>query len=465
MNRKKAASGFSLGLIGIFLAIVIVLNILFGLIPEHITQLDISASRLYSVSSNTKSVISALDDDVTIYWITQAGEEDDVIEKLLEKYDALSSHVTVEKKDPDVYPTFAQQYTDGTVYNNDLIVESGDIYRYISLSDIYESDNTDYYTGSYDYYFDGEGEITSAINYVTSDEHSKLYRLTGHGEQALTSKFSSEIEKNNIIIEDLALPSLDEIPSDCDGIIIYSPTTDISEPELDMLTAYVSGGGKLLVFVGPQETETLDNLHQLLENYGITSAEGVIIETDRNYYGFGMPYVLYPTIFEDDITTEIIEEGRYVIVPLAEGLVNSGENNGATVTSLIASSDNSVCKADGFALTTYDVEEQDTVSSFDLALKIEDGSGEMIWVSSSYMLDDTYNSYSSGANLDFSMNCISDMLGESENMAIRSKSLNYEYLTISESAASFLKLVMIVLVPVVFVAFGVVEIIQRRRLR
>ena len=48
--------------------------------------------------------------------------------------------------------------------------------------------------------------------------------------------------------------------------------------------------------------------------------------------------------------------------------------------------------------------------------------------------------YSSGANGDMAMNALSSLVGESEAMAIRSKSLNYNYLTISASTSSLLKM-------------------------
>ena len=64
------------------------------------TKYDISASKLYSITSNTKVVVNALEEDVTIYWIVQSGKEDDVIENLLSKYDSLSDHIQVVKKKP-----------------------------------------------------------------------------------------------------------------------------------------------------------------------------------------------------------------------------------------------------------------------------------------------------------------------------------------------------------------------------
>ena len=136
--KKNAMRGgaYSAAVTAVVLAILIAVNVFVSAMPSGATEYDISASKLYSVTSNTKSVVNALTEDVTIYWIVQADEEDDVIGKLLDRYESLSDHITVEKRNPDVYPTFAEQYTDGTVYNNSLVVECGDRSRYIGYEDI-----------------------------------------------------------------------------------------------------------------------------------------------------------------------------------------------------------------------------------------------------------------------------------------------------------------------------------------
>lgn len=61
------------------------------------------------------------------------------------------------------------------------------------------------------------------------------------------------------------------------------------------------------------------------------------------------------------------------------------------------------------------------------------------------------------------MNALADMIGESEAMAIRSKSLNYDYLTISGSTASLLKVLMIGVFPLAYLGIGVGVVLTRRR--
>ena len=271
-NRLALKAGsYSLMVSALVLAILIVVNIFVSALPSSMTKYDISATKLYSITSNTKVVVNSLDQDVTIYWIVQSGQEDAVIENLLSKYEALSDHIKVEKRNPDVYPTFAQQYTSETVANNSLVVECGDRSRYIGYDDIYLQE-ADVYSYSYSTSFDGEGAITSAIDYVVREKLPQLYVLEGHGESELPATFSEQIEKDNMEVKSLSLLTVDEIPEDAACLIIYAPQSDISEEELDMLSDYVSHGGKLLVMSGPVQDGSLDNLNSLLAVRGFGRA-------------------------------------------------------------------------------------------------------------------------------------------------------------------------------------------------
>ncbi len=462
MKKTIAFKGGSYAIVMtvLVLALLIVVNILAGALPANFTKLDISSSKLYSVTSNTKAVVNALEQDVTIYWVVQSGKEDDVIDNLLAKYDSLSDHIQVVKKNPDVYPTFAQQYTDETVANNSLIVVSGEKYRYVPYSDIYVTQGSQY-SYSYSTSFDGEGAITSAIDYVVSTELPKLYTLEGHGEQALPESFSQQLEKENVETESLSLLTVDEIPEDAAALLIHAPSSDISQEEAEMLLAYVQSGGKLLVLAGPVADGELTNLYGLLSGYGITVAEGIVSEGDRSHYAFQAPYILLPDLGDSDITSPLSEKNYYAIVPVAAGLQLSGDSR---VTSLLDTTDSAYSKIAGYSQTTYDKEDGDIDGPFSLGVEIDDG-GEILFFTSSYLLDDMYNAYSSGANSDLVMNGISSLLGERQAMSIRSKSLNYNYLTISDSAASLLKFVMIGLVPLLYLAMGGATLWDKRRMQ
>lgn len=460
-NRIALQGGsYSLVVTAIVLAILIAVNILASALPKTFTQLDISSAKLYSVTSNTKVVVNALEKDVTIYWIVQADEEDDIIENLLDKYKSMSEHIEVVKKNPDVFPTFAEQYTSETVQNNSLVVECGERSRFIGYDDIYLYDaNMNSY--SYDVSFDGEGAITSAIDYVVNEDQPKIYLLEGHGEAELPEDFREQLEKENVELDVFSLLTAEDIPEDADGILVYGPSSDISAEEKDLLAEYVSGGGKLMVMAGPTEDGTLTNLYSILKDYGVEAVDGIVVDTDRAHYAFRTPYILLPDIAGSEITDPLIEGRYYAIMPIAQGLkVEDTES----VTELLTTSGEAFSKTDGYALSSYEKEEGDIDGPFALAVSVAaENEGQIIWFTSSSFLDEMYNAYSSGANLNLAMNAMSSLIGEDEAVAIRSKSLNYNYLTISDSAASFLKTIMIAVFPLLYLGIGICVTVGRRK--
>lgn len=235
-TRSFRVGGYSLLAAAIVIAIAVFANILVGALPAKYTQFDTSSGELYTLSEQTELVLSKLEDEVTVYWIVQEGAEDSALETLLGRYEALSGELKVTKLDPDVQPALVQQYVSGTIYNNSLVVECGDRNTYISYSDIYEYDYSDYYTtGTYSVSFSAEGELTSAIDYVTNEDLPLLYTLTGHGEAALSTTFQTAVEKQNVETQELSLLTTEGVPEDADALLINSPTGDISEAERDAI--------------------------------------------------------------------------------------------------------------------------------------------------------------------------------------------------------------------------------------
>lgn len=217
-----------------------------------------------------------------------------------------------------------------------------------------------------------------------------------------------------------------------------------------------------MVAAGPTENGSLTNLYSLLSDYGVETTDGIVVEEDREHYAFQQPYILLPDLQSSDITDPLIEENYYAILPIAQGL--TVKDTAGRVTELLTTSDTAFSKKAGYNLETYEKEDGDTDGPFTLAVSIDaDNDGQIVWFSSSLFLEDMYNSYSSGANLDMGMNALSSLVGERDAVSIRSKSLNYNYLTIDESTSSLLKTMMIGVFPLAFIVTGIVVIVRRRR--
>lgn len=470
-TRSFRAGGYSVAATVIVLAIAVVVNIIVASLPSRYTQFDTTSSQIFSISDQTEKLVGGLTEDVTIYWVVQSGAEDSYIETLLDRYKSMSSHIKVVKKDPDVYPTFVQNYTDDSVYNNSLVVESGQRYRYVAYTDIYLYDYSNYYyTGSYDVSFDGESALTSAIDYCVSEVLPKVYMLTGHGEADMASTFSTAVEKENIELEELSLLTLEAVPEDADALLINTPQSDIAEEEKNMIQEYLGAGGSLILITDPVQDEPLTNLDALMENYGVSSAEGIVIEGSQSNYAFGTPYYLLPTLSSHDITSALKSEGYYVLLPVAHGLVVSETlSANMSVTTLLETSDSAFSKVAGYSLTTYEKEDGDIDGPFALAVAITDTiddstESQIVWVSSGALLDESSNSRVSGGNLDFFLNCLNWMCdAEESDLSIHAKALSQEYLTMDSATSSMLALLMVGVIPVAYLAIGITIWIRRKR--
>ena len=467
-TRAFHAGGYSLAAAAVVIAIAVVVNLVAGALPASWTRIDLTDTGLYSLSSQTQQIVSGLEDEVTVYWIVQDGYEDAALEQLLARYEGLSDRLTVEARDPLVYPSFAQQYTSETLYNNSLIVVCGDRSRYISYYDIYVTDYSSYYTtGTTSTEFAGEGELTAAINYVTSDDLPRVYTLTGHGESGLPAELEGAVEDDNLELAELSLLTQEGVPEDADALLIYSPQSDLSSGEAEMILTYLQGGGKLLLVTDYTDAD-MPNLMGLMEEYGASLADGIVIEGDSSHYLQGYSYYLLPDVSTHAITSPISEGGYYVLMPIAQGIQVADElRDGLTVNQLLTTSDQAYAKPDGYSITTYDKEEGDIDGPFALGVaiseEVEDGETGIVWLTTSQMFSSSDPWTAASANTDLFLNALGWMCEQEDAVSIRAKSLSTEYLTVPASSASTWSLILVAVVPLAFLACGAYVTVTRRK--
>ncbi|MCC8080472.1 MAG: Gldg family protein, partial [Lachnospiraceae bacterium] len=247
VSSKKIKRGvFNSTFVLIGAVIVVVVNVLSYQLPEGVKNVDVTNQKLYTLTEDTYTVLDELDQDVTLYMLSAEEDADDIISKTLKRYAEASEYITVEYIDPTVSPNFYSTYTDTSPTEDSVIVVSGDYSKVIDYYDIYEY-TVDYstYTQSISAY-DGEGQITSAISYVTSGDLQTVYMISGHGETDLDSSFTDALEKLNLSVEDLTLLTEDAVPDDAAAVIINGPTSDFSEDDAQKIIDELASGGKAL---------------------------------------------------------------------------------------------------------------------------------------------------------------------------------------------------------------------------
>ena len=470
ISKKHIKNGsYTMVMSVIFIAVVIVINMIVSTIPSKYSEIDISSQKLYSIGDETKKMLKDLEKDVTIYQIAQSGSEDENISNLLKKYEDESKHIKVEQKDPVVNPKFVSQYTSDDLSANSLIVVCGDRNKVIDYNNIYET-SVDYQTySSQTTGFDGEGQVTSAIGYVTSENLPVLYTVEGHGEKDMDSSIKEDIEKANMDIKSLNLLTEGSVPDDADCLFIDSPSTDFSSDEKDAIIEYLENGGKAIIF-SDYTTEDMPNFDAILENYGVQRTEGVVFEGDNQHYAMQMPYYLVPTINSTDASSETASAGYYVLAPYAQGIKQLDDvRDTVKIESILTTSDQAYSKTD-LNSNTIEKEDGDVEGPFDLGVSItesldDDKETQIVYYSTSNLMDSQTNQMVSGGNEKLIMESLKWMTDteESASVSIPSKGLEVSYLTITDYDAAFWKICTIALIPGIFLVIGFVVWIKRRK--
>lgn len=463
--RMFRAGSYSAFASVVVIAIAVTVNLLFSALPGSIKSVDVTEQSLYSLSDQTKRIVTALDKPVTMSLLSTTGQEDKTIKTLLDRYRSLSSNVTVAYVDPTTQPSFTKKYDMDHLYANSVLVECGEKYRLVSYEDIYVTDYTpNYTTYSYDtsVTFNGEQQLTSAIDYVTSDNLPKLYTLTGHGETALSDTLTTSLKQENYETADLSLLGVESVPEDADCVVINAPSSDLSAEESAMLKTYLDQGGSVVLTTNYIENDKMPNLVALTQSQGVEPAAGVIVEGDQNLCLRGYSHYIAPNKNSHAITDPLISGKYYVLTPIAQPITQTGAA-GATVTALLTTSDKAYAKQTALDMKTYDKEDGDTDGPFDVAVAVEQNGGHFVWVTSGQLLDDQINQIVSGGNQNFFLNALGWMTEREESISIRAKSLDNATLAVPSGQSSLWSIVLIGLVPGALIAAGVIIWVRRKR--
>ncbi len=463
--KNLSFSAYSTGMIALAIAVVVAANLVIGEMPSSWTAIDLTSEKLYSLTDQTKEFVNNMQEDVTIYVIVNEDNQDTTLGQTLQRYDDLSDHITVEYVDPTVNPRFHTQYTDSTISINSLIVVSDKRNRVIDYSDIYES-SFDYstYTSTTTGY-DGEGQITSALDYVLSDDLPKVYLTEGHGEYSLSSSFTDALTKENVEYETINLMDYDTVPEDTACLIINGPQSDLSADDADKVTSYLESGGKVILITGYTGSE-MPNRDALLEYMGMSIADGLVVEQDQNYY-YRSPYYLLPDVSADTYTSGIYGN-YYIFAPYSQGiLIADEEAEGMTYTTFLSTSESAYSKVDITNMENFEKSEGDIDGPFGVGVEavkaLEEGEATMVVYSCDQLFTDDANVMVSGANQMMFVNTVGGFVDHEVSVSIPVKSYQVSYLTVNQSDAVLIGLVTTIVLPVGCLAAGFVIWFRRRK--
>jgi hypothetical protein len=173
--------------------------------------------------------------------------------------------------------------------------------------------------------FKGEQFFTSAILGVTDPKPFKAYCLQGHGEHDPASddegtgylKFTRVMEDKDIVVEPLSLLTND-VPADCQLLIIAGPRHTLSPEELERIDHYLNHGGRAFILLLNPGIEGVrkSGLEKTLANWGVAVGDALV--TDDAQAKAGQNNVLYVGNFgQHDIVRPLAGSRLGLVFPRA----------------------------------------------------------------------------------------------------------------------------------------------------
>ena len=489
-KRKLKFGTYSLIIMaGIIVSLFLLNYFVFLLDDNYNLSIDMSLKRLYSLSSETKTIINSLEEDIYIYITETEGYEDVNTEELLKNYKSESGKIHIANIDIVTNPVLMDYYNEasGSVIDTGVVIISNSPdtnaetqrYKILKYDDLYLY-NED--TEEYDEFI-AEDAITGSIKYIINPGNKKIWLLDGHNpESGAVDTICTILQEENYDFEMLNLLGGQNPLESGDIVIIMSPESDLTLAETQTLDGFLSEGGRLLMGIDETVRETVDftNLISLIEEYNIELGQGIIRETDldntavvsssESQYSY-----IIPQILDHEITAEFLDGGYKIVLGRNSGYIILPEKineSGLSVEAVLETYSTSFAQQRGGNMD----EEPDSSGAFGeyvVMAAVERKSAyeeaydlkAVITTAPGIFTDSQALSMSVYKNKDFLIKCIAWLADDEDDFYISGKSLIDSPLMIETMSQAYFIIIMVsVVIPLLIFLVGIIVFVTRNNL-
>jgi ABC-type uncharacterized transport system involved in gliding motility auxiliary subunit len=419
---------------------------------RHNRRLDLTENKRHSLSPQTIQLLRDLKIDVNaiaFFRSDQPGKR--VAEDLFKQYVRYGgARFTWRVVDPDREPGLARRYaveSYGTV-----VLETKD--RSEKVTDAEEE------------------KLTNGLVKLTREGKRVVYVVQGHGEHELTgtdrsgfSEAKTAMERANYDVKPLPLARQGKVPDDAAVVLIPGPRTELLQPELDALDAYVARSGKLLVMVNPTILggSQSEALRRALGKYGFELGDNLVIEVNPigRLFGIGPEVPIIQQYEGHSITRDLT--GISILFPLTRTVAGvKTPPAGVVVQPLVRTSPESWGETDRASLQAGQVkaDPQDPKGPLAVAaVATKDKARVVVYGTSSLASNQFLNLQ---GNRDFFLNTVSWLAEQEDLISIRPKDSRQTPVFLTSQQAQAVFLIPVVLLPGLVLAGGVFTFARRR---
>jgi ABC-type uncharacterized transport system involved in gliding motility auxiliary subunit len=454
-KRQAKYTAYASAYIVVVLAVLGAINFLAN---RHNKSWDSTSNKQFSLSDQTRKVVRNLDRDVKITYFDETMRFPQARD-LLDRYDTLSTRLTVEYIDPVRRPQVAREA--GFRRDAPILVAAGD--RQEEARSLNEED------------------VTGALIRALKTGERVACFVSGSGEHGIDdagrngySSLKEALERSNYQTRTISLLAAGadgkpEVPGGCTLLVVGGPRHSYPQPAVDAIRAYVENGGSALVMMGPplslgggDEVSPNPELAKLLESWGVVPQRDLALDTSGigGIFGLG-PEVPLVTNYD---THAIVRDMREVATafPLSRTLeVASGEKT--SVERLFSTSDNSYATNKLASAQIRIDTKSDRKGPLTLAAAGThqgDKEGRFVVVGSSLWAANGYLRFN--GNRDLMLNMVNWLTADEDLISIRPREARDQRLDLTSQKMSIVFWFSVVFLPLGVIASGIVTWWRRR---
>jgi hypothetical protein len=367
LNAKKLKrGGFSIALTAIFIAIVVLLNVVVNtLLARFDIRLDLTENRIFSIEQDTANFLRNLDDTINFYFASEEavftgldrgeGYYAQVVE-IARRFTESNRNFAISFIDRAANPRFSADYG-GNLSDDSIIIESERTGRHRII-------NSNHYI-NVRYFLEGqqllraeaefwaqwgapieldirsgaEYAFLSAVMFVSDLSPVRIAFTEGFGEGIITTSeiplnapMMALLAENAYLIETIDMFNGNPIDPDIDYLVIFTPTFDYTREAISALNNWLDNRGEygktLLYFPTPADLRDTKNLDMFLADWGIAVMPGFTSQEDSSFTFAPISpesppaglvqIVTHGGIFSEGVTRQIVGEHIRPLVQLFE---------------------------------------------------------------------------------------------------------------------------------------------------
>lgn len=480
----------------IFVAAVVVLNVIVGIISERFdTTADLTDSGFYTLDEDAENYIkNTLSGDVSVTVLATESEFEaqgtyfKQVNEILKKMTMASDHVTLDYIDLNQNPNYSAKFKGETLAAGYIVVESPETGRhriltrgdYLAVNSSLSSYDSSVIEQYIQYYgssvIEGsniEQAAVSAMMYVSNSDLVRVAFTEGYGE-ADSSALQKALERNGYDVLTVNLTT-DEIPDDVDFVVVFGPKYDIDNENLSKLDRFADNGGeygKNVFYFASVDQEKTPNIDAFLADWGFEIGYSAVGQSDSSYlissytsYAH-LQQIMDTPYTETTYLSQLYTFGAY-LRPVIQ-LWDDGARGGVEQKVLMTTYDNAfLCPldlADGEEFS-LDTAESGTFIDAAIAYRVHATNQKLSQLAvfgSTELAGSSFMSTSNANNQDFFINLFNYISGKEDGIVIKSKTVSAPTFEMNAQTANTLAVVLCVAVPAAVIVLGIVIWVRRR---